>query len=452
MTSLSQLYEQAQRYLPGGVSATARANAAIGHPLYVSRGDGPRLYDVEGREYIDMCMSHGASLLGHNHPRIKAAVAQALDLGIICSCETEHHVALARRVTELVPCAELVRFAGSGTETVMHALRLARSATGRDKIIKFEGHFHGYTDALNFSVAPPLDQAGPTLAPRAYPESSGVPASSRHDIVIVPFNAPQALEQAFAAHGRETAALVLEPINYDHGCILPKPGFLQHCRDLCDRYGVVLFYDEVLTAFRMAPGGAQQYLGVTPDLCVLGKAFGGGLPISAVAGKRGIMQHLRPLGRSELSGTYLAHLTCVLGALAALDEYSSPGFYDRLLAVSEYFYAQLQTLIEHSGVPVRLQYVGPRFGLYFGVRDEVTNYRQAACKDLALERAFLAGCYRRGVYFAVSPHHGFSAAHTTADMDRVLSAMAGALEDVKPLWRKAKGDAALFPTRDSRRH
>jgi len=431
LTKLNQLYDQAQQYLAGGVCATARANPAIGHPLYVARGDGSRIYDVDGREYLDMCMSHGASLLGHNHPRIKAAVAKALDLGIIGAYDTEHHVALARRVTELVPCAELVRFAGSGTETVMHALRLARSATGRDKIIKFEGHFHGYADALNFSAAPPLDQAGPAHAPLAYPESSGVPASARGDIVIIPFNDETLLEAAFAAHGRDTAALLLEPINYDQGCILPKPGFLQRCRDLCDRHGVVLLYDEVLTAFRLAPGGAQQYLGVTPDLCVLGKAFGGGTPISAVAGKREIMQHLRPLGRSEMSGTYLAHLTTVLGALAAMEEYSRPGFYERLNAVGEYFYTRFQEIIDRSGVPVRLQHAGPRFGMYFGVRDEVTNYRQAARKDRALEHAFIAACYRRGVYFAVSPHHGFSAAHTQADMDRVLAAMAGAMEEIK---------------------
>jgi len=435
MATVNQLYEQAQQYLAGGVCATARANAAIGHPLYVARGDGPRLYDVEGREYIDMCMSHGASLLGHNHPRIKAAVAKALDLGIICSCETEHHVALARRVTELVPCAELVRFAGSGTETVMHALRLARSFTGRDKIIKFEGHFHGYADALNFSAAPPLDQAGPAHAPRAWPESSGIPASARSDIVIIPFNDEQALAEAFASHGREAAALLLEPINYDQGCILPKPGFLRRCRDLCDRHGVVLFFDEVLTAFRVALGGAQHLLGVTPDLCVIGKAFGGGMPISAVAGRRRILEHLRPLGRSEMSGTYLAHLTTVLGALAALEQYGVPGFYDRLNAVAEYFYPRFQEIIDRSSVPARLQYAGPRFGLYFGVRDEVTNYRQAACKDRALEHAFIAGCYRRGVYFAVSPHHGFSAAHSEADMDRVLAAIAGAMEDVKQLRR-----------------
>jgi glutamate-1-semialdehyde 2,1-aminomutase len=380
-------------------------------------------------------MSHGASLLGHNHPAIKAAVAKALDLGVVCSYETEHHVALARRVTELVPCAELVRFAGSGTETVMHALRLARSFTGRDRVIKFEGHFHGYCDALNFSAAPPLDQAGPARAPRTYPETSGIPASAYRDIVIIPFNDEQALEEAFVAHGQEAAALLVEPINYDQGCILPKPGFLQRCRELCDKYGVVLLFDEVLTAFRVALGGAQQLLGVTPDLCVLGKAFGGGMPISAVAGRREIMRHLRPVGRSEMSGTYLAHLTAVLGAMAALEEYSNPGFYDRLGAVGRYFFARFHEIIERSGVPVRLQYLGPRFGLYFGIRDEVTDYRQAACKNAALEHAFIAECYRRGVYFAVSPHHGFSAAHSQGDMDCVLAAIAGAMEEVKQIWR-----------------
>jgi glutamate-1-semialdehyde 2,1-aminomutase len=436
MPSLEQLYNFAQQYLPGGVSATARANKVLGHPLYVARGDGSRLYDVEGREYIDMCMSHGASLLGHNHPKIKAAIAQALEMGIVCSYETEYHSALAKRITELVPCAEMVRYAGSGTETVMHALRLARAATGREKIIKFEGHFHGYSDALNYSVAPPLDQAGPPHAPWPYPESAGVPFAIRDHIVIAPFNDPAGLEAAFAAHGAEAAVLIMEPINYDQGCITPRPGFVQLCRELCDRYGVLLCFDEVLTAFRMAPGGAQEYLGVTPDLCVLGKAFGGGTPISALAGKRAVMEHLRPVGCSEMSGTYLAHLTAVLGALAALEEYSSPGFYERLDAVGEHFYSGFQEIIERSGVPARLQYVGPRFGLYFGLRDEVTNYREAARKDRVLEFAFIKGCFERGVYFAVSPHHGFSAAHSEADMDRALAAMEGALADVK---RSLKG-------------
>ena len=337
MTLAESLYAAAQQYFPGGVTATARANPVLGHPFYVSHGDGPYVYDLEGREYVDMCISHGASLLGHNHPRIVAAVGRALELGVICAYETEHQVALAQLITELVPCAEMVRFAGSGTETVMHALRLARAATARNKIIKFEGHFHGYSDFLNYSWAPPLEQAGPANAPTPYRESAGIPPLLDDLIVVVPFNDPAALEAAFARHGHETAALMLEPINYDSGCIEPKSGFLQLCRELCNRYGALLFFDEVLTAFRMAPGGAQEYTGVVPDLCVLGKACGAGMPISVIAGRREVMRQLRPQGSSELSGTYLAHLTAVLAAYEALQIYREPGFYTQLAATCDRF-------------------------------------------------------------------------------------------------------------------
>jgi glutamate-1-semialdehyde 2,1-aminomutase len=430
MTSAEMLYADAQRYFPGGVTATARANPAIGRPFYVARGDGAYVYDLDGREYVDMCISHGASLLGHNHPRIRAAVAQALELGVICAYETEHHVALARLISEMVPCAEMVRFAGSGTETVMHGLRLARAATGREKVIKFEGHFHGYSDFLNYSWAPPLDQAGPAEAPHAYRESAGIPPRLDDLVVVVPFNDPAALEAAFARHGHETAALMLEPINYDSGCVVPQPGFLQLCRQLCDRYGVLLFFDEVLTAFRMAPGGAQEYTGVVPDLCVLGKAFGGGMPISALAGRRDVMRHLRPAGQSELSGTYLAHLTAVLAAQAALETYREPGFYERLDAIGERFYGGFREIVERAGVALRIQHVGPRFAMYFGVQDEVTNYRQAARQDKAMLQRFVAGCIARGVYVHMAAHHGFSAAHDDAAIDSALEGIEGAIGEL----------------------
>jgi len=434
MGSFDRLFDTARTYLPGGVCATARANEAIGHPFYVSRGDGPYVYDVEGREYVDMCMSHGASLLGHNHPRIKDAVARALDLGIICSYDTEYHTALAKSITELVPCAEMVRFAGSGTETIMHALRLARAATGRQKIIKFEGHFHGYSDCVDYSVTPPLNRAGSATEPIPYPQSAGMASNQKDLLVVVPFNSPAALERAFEEHGHEVATLIMEPINYDSGCIVPQPGFVQLCRELCDRYGVLLFFDEVLTAFRMAPGGAQEYLGVAPDLCVLGKAFGGSMPISAIAGKRDVMMNLRPVGESQMSGTYLAHLITVMAALAALEEYSQPGFYERLEAIGKRFYTGFQRIIDRSGVPLRLQYVGPRFGLYFGFTHEVTNYRDAAQQDRAMLLRFIAACIERGVYFHVSPHHGFSSAHSEADIDRALVGIEGALADVRKVF------------------
>jgi len=432
-TRAEVLYATASRFLPGGVCASARANAAIGRPFYVSRGDGALLYDLDDRPYIDMCTSHGASLLGHNHAGIKAAVQSALDIGILCANETEHAARLARRLSELVPCAEMVRFAGSGTETVMHGLRLARTATGRTKFIKFEGHFHGYADALNFSVMPPLDQAGPASAPRAYPESAGMPAHAGEDLILVPFNDPAALEAAFATHGDTVAALLMEPINYDQGCIAPEPGFAALCRSLCDRHGALLFFDEVLTACRMAVGGAQQHLGVTPDLCVLGKAFGGGMPISALAGRRAVMRHLKPLGHSQMSGTYLAHPTAVAAALAALEAYSAPGYYERLDTVCAGFYAGFEALIRGSGVVLRLQYLGPRFGLYFGVDGPVTNYRQAARKDHVAEMHFIRGCFERGVFLQPSAHHGFSSAHTPAQLDEVLRAFDGALADVRAM-------------------
>ena len=424
-------YALASAVLPGGVCASARRNDAIGHPFFVSRGDGAWLYDLQGRAFLDMSTSHGASLLGHNHPRIKAAVQQALDMGIVCSAETVYPARLAQRITELIPCAEMVRFAGSGTETVMHGLRLARCATGREKLIKFEGHFHGYSDALNFSVMPPLDQAGPARSPTPFVESSGVPVNTREHVIVLPFNDWAALEAAFAVHGPQVAALLLEPINYDQGCLMPQPGFLELCRDLCTRHGTVLFFDEVLTAFRVAPGGAQQKLGVTPDLCVLGKAFGAGMPISALVGSKALMSHLQPLGSSQMSGTFLAHLTGVMAALAALEEYSRPGFYERLDDLCEEFYAGFQQAIDRSGVQLQLQFAGPRFGLYFDVAGDVREYRKAATKNHEAERNFVRACYQRGVYFQPAAHHGFSAVHSREDLQLALDAIAAALADVR---------------------
>ncbi len=431
MDSAHTLYSVAQENLPGGVCASYRVNEAIGRPFHVSRGDGAHVYDLDGREYVDMCMSHGASLLGHNHPGIRSAVAKALEMGVICAYDTEYQSALARRLAELVPGAEMARFACSGTETVMHALRLARTATGREKVLKFEGHFHGYADYVAYSYGPPLDEAGPPDRPVPYPQSAGMPRGLKDLIVVVPFNDPDALKAAFAEHGDDLACLIMEPISYDMGCVLAQPGLLALCRDLCDRHGALLFFDEVLTAFRMAPGGAQEYLGVTADLCVLGKALGGGMPISAITGRRDVMRHLRPVGDSELSGTYLAHTTAVLAALAALDEYGRPGYYEHLEALGGRFYGGFQEIIERSGVPMRLQHVGPRFGMHFGLREEVTNYRQAAGASKAMLREFVAGCIARGVYFHVSVHHGYSSAHTEADIDRALEGVDGAMDDVR---------------------
>jgi glutamate-1-semialdehyde 2,1-aminomutase len=425
------LHARARRVLPGGVTASARANPALGHPMYLSRGEGAHVFDLEGRRYIDFCTSHGASLLGHGHPGVSAAVAKALAIGGLCAAETEHSIRLAEQLCDAVPCAEQVRFGGSGTETVMHGLRLARTATGRRLVVKFEGHFHGYSDALNYSVMPPLEHAGPACAPRPYAESGGMPAQAAEDLVLLPFNDFDALEQAFAQHGPRIAALLVEPVNYDQGCVMPADGFLQACRRLCSAHGAVLFFDEVLTAFRVALGGAQAHLGVTPDLCVLGKALGGGWPISALAGRRSVMQHLKPEGRSQMSGTFLAHPACVLAASAAVTVYSHPDFYPMLMRRSELFGDALQAAIDEVGVVVRLQQLGPRFGLYFGVDGPVTDYRQAARRDLAQEMVFIRACHARGVYLQPSAHHGFSAVHDEPVLMRAVAAMREALVEVR---------------------
>jgi glutamate-1-semialdehyde 2,1-aminomutase len=425
-----ELFQSASQVLPGGVCASYRSNEAIGRPFFISHADGPYVYDLDGREYVDMCMSHGAALVGHNHPAVKAAVAKGLELGIACSYETEYQSALARKITQLVPGAEMVRFAGSGTETVMHALRLARAATGREKILKFEGHFNGYADYVSYSYGPPLDQAGPPDRPVPYAQSAGIPSVLGDLVLVVPFNSPRALETAFAEHGDEIACLVMEPISYDMGCVEAQPGFLALCQALCREHGALLFFDEVLTAFRMAPGGAQEHLGLTADLCVLGKALGGGMPISAIAGPQALMSHFRPLGKCEHSGTYLAHTTAVLAAIAALDEYARPEFYEHLDALGDQFYGGFQEIIERSGVPMRLQHVGARFGMHFGHGDPVTDYRGAARANRAMLLRFVQGCIERGVYFHVAVHHGYSAAHTAADIDRALKAIEGAMADV----------------------
>lgn len=431
MNRSDSLYESAKQYLPGGVCASARMNPAIKKPFFVSRGDGAYVYNVDGNEYIDMCISHGASFLGHNHPKLREALMQALDMGILCAYETEFHSALAQKLSEIIPCAEMSRFCGSGTETLMHAIRLARTASGKQKILKIEGHFHGYADELNFSWAPPLDKAGTNNAPLPYAQSSGIPPALAKDIIVVPFNEPELLEQAIKKHHQEIAVLILEPINYDAGCLLPDEGYIDLCRKLCDEYGVILFFDEVLTAFRIALGGAQEYFSITPDLCVLGKAFGAGMPISAISGKREIMSHMRPLGTSEHSGTYLAHLTAVLSALAAIEEYSKAGFYERMNTMALHFYEGFQDLINQSGLPIRLQFAGARFGMHFGLEGELRNYRHTVSRNTKMEYAFIKACIERGVYFHVALHHGFSAAHTDADLERVLSVIEQALNEVK---------------------
>ena len=432
-----QLYEFARQYLVGGVSSSIRLAQAYGNrPFYMARGEGSKVYGVDGREYIDLCTSHGASLLGHKHPGIVAALHQAAEMGVLCSYETEFQGALAKKIVEMIPCAELVRFAGSGTETTMHTIRLAREYTGKDKILKFTGHFHGYHDYVLFERDAPSPTAQAAES-GLYPVTDGIPKGMDKYVTVVPDNDLEAFETAIRQQKDEIAAVILEPVHYNAGCIIPSREYIQQLRRITAENDILLIFDEVLAGFRMAPGGAQEYFGVTPDLCTLGKAVGAGLPLSVICGKWEIMSHIKPLGNVQHSGTYNGSLPSVLAGLAALEAYSSPGFYEHINQLGQHLYTGITEIATRLGVKARVQGLGARFGIYFGIEEEVTSFKQAQAVDMKMNNCFIETAWKNGVYFhdygssKGAKHHGFSAAHTLADMDRALEGIETAFKAIR---------------------
>jgi glutamate-1-semialdehyde 2,1-aminomutase len=425
MSRVQEQYRKACDYLAGGVSASTRLNRAIGHAMLFDRAEGCRVWDLDGREYLDLCCSHGATLLGHGDARVRRAVEGVLARGAACSYENELHTELARLLCETIPCYERVRFTGSGSEATMHCLRLARAYTGRTRLLKFEGNFHGYHDQVMYAIGTPADRLGPESSPAVYPGSTGLPAGLDENLVVVPYNRPDLLAEAFARHGHELAAVICEPIYYNAGCVLPTPEFLTALRTLTRDHGVLLIFDEVLSAFRMCAGGAQEHLGVTPDLCTLGKAVGGGFPLSVFGGRREIMERLMPTGDCQHSGTYNGHPVGVAAGLAAVTAYRAPGFYDHIHAVARKLYAGLQEIFDRHGVEARVQGLGARFGIYFGVPGEVRSYRDALRHHRERMLGFIAAAIEHGVYFhdygGAACHHGFCAAMTLADVDEALN-------------------------------
>lgn len=415
-----ELAADARRWLPGGVSAAARFHPALGRPFLTARGQGAHVEDVDGRRYIDLETSFGATLLGHGDPRIRAAIEAALDLGVLCGHDTPWQARLAHRLVDLVPSAEMVRFTSSGTETAWHAARIARAATGREVIVKFEGHFHGFSDSLGYSFWPKPGEAGDPAHPAVRPESAGIPRAERDAVRVLPWNDVAALEAAFAAEPEAIAAVVMEPVNIDSGTIHPLPGYLEAARELTRRHGALLIFDEILTGFRTNTGGAQAELGVTPDLTTLGKALGGGQALSAVVGTEAAMRTVSPLGPAVHSGTFMAHLLPVMAGHAFLDVVSDPDFYPPFLARAERFLGGLGSVLAGAGLEVRIQRYGPRFSLLFGVVDEPRRYRDVAGADRATELRFYGHALGEGVYLHHGWHHGISAAHTDADLDEAL--------------------------------
>ena len=421
-----RLAAEARQWLPGGVSAAARLHPALGRPFLTARGEGAWVTDVDGRRYIDLETSFGATLLGHGDPRIRAAVEEALDLGVLTGHDTPFQARLAHRLTELVPSAELVRFTSSGTETTWHAARIARAATGRELIVKFEGHFHGFSDSLGYSFWPSAGDAGDAAHPAVRAESAGIPAAERDAIRVLPWNDLGALEEAFAAEPGRIAAVVMEPINIDSGTIWPRPGYLAAVRDLAHANGALLIFDEILTGFRTNTGGAQGELGVTPDLTTLGKAIGGGQALSAVVGRRDVMSNVSPLGTAVHSGTFMAHLLPIMAGLAFVDVVSDPGFYPPFLARADRFIGELRGVFARTGLTVRIQQYGPRFSFLFGITAEPHDYRGVMAADRATELRFYGHGLDQGLYLHHGWHHGISAAHTDSDLDIALERLEAA--------------------------
>lgn len=365
------------------------------------------LQDVDGNEYLDFFMGWGSLILGHSPKRVRDKLVEILDNGFCHEYETEFHVRLAEQICSLVPCAERVRLANSGTEATMYAIRLARSKTKKSKIIKFEGHFHGLHDALLYAndSSPRLGELreGGEIEPVA--GCSGVPQALNELVIVLPFNDTEAFTRAIERHHAELAAVIMEPVALNLGCITPDPGFLETVRRLTRDKGIVLIFDEVLTGFRIALGGAQERYGVLPDLACYGKALGAGMSIAAVAGPREIMDELSPIGQVQMGGTNSGRIMAVAGALATLEELCRPGFYDRLSALTEQFVSGMKSLTSTYGIPAYVEGIGGRIGVFFGLTQRPRNMREivAGWNQDFHKRCYLAALNEKRLYGVLHP-------------------------------------------------
>jgi len=426
-------YERGRKALPGGVCSSTRFNQALGGPVYGSRAKGARFWDLAGKEYLDMSMSHGATLLGHAPEALREVLDIAWERGLLCSLDTPFHIALAEQLCELVPCGERVRFTNSGTEATLHALRLCRAHTGRDKIIRFAGHFHGYHDFTLIGGHPPRDHVNDQPP---YRESPGIPKALAELVIQCEYNNIAALEEAVTLHSDEAGTILIEPVDYNCACIKPEPGFLQRARDLANQHGMLLFFDEIQSFAKKSPGGAQQDFGVLPDICTIGKSLGAGLPLSAIVGPAYLMEKFKPTGPVAHSGTFNAPLLSMLGGLAFVTEIRKPEFWETINRLGERLYSGLDEIARNSPVPVRFQHHGSRFSIILGTREPVTRYQDALAHQPELMLAFCREAAQRGVYFhdygGSACHHGYSSAHTLEDIDRVLNVVEDSLRTIAP--------------------
>ncbi|MHB8474990.1 MAG: glutamate-1-semialdehyde 2,1-aminomutase [Steroidobacteraceae bacterium] len=412
------LFSEACKYIPGGVNSPVRAFRGVGgEPIFFKKAAGAYATAADGRRFIDYVGSWGPMIVGHAHPRVIEAVQRVAADGLSFGAPTELETRLARRVIELLPAIELVRFVSSGTEATMSAIRLARGFTGRDIIVKFEGCYHGHSDSL-------LIKAGSGALTLGVPTSPGVPKALADFTVTLDFNDAELVREAFRRLGAKIACVIVEPVAGNMNCVPPAAGFLDTLRSECDRSGALLIFDEVMTGFRVALGGAQARYGVRPDLTTLGKIIGGGMPVGAFGGRRDIMERLAPLGPVYQAGTLSGNPVAMIAGLTTLDLIAAPGFHQRLEATTDGLMRRLAEAARSAGIPLATNHVCGMFGFFFTTEANVDRYAKVMACDVERFKRFFHGMLEEGVYFAPSAYEaGFlSAAHSEADIDATIAA------------------------------
>lgn len=418
MTKSEALFQQAQKTIPGGVNSPVRAFRGVGGtPRFIARAEGAYMWDVDGNKYIDYVGSWGPMVAGHAHPEVVEAVRTAASDGLSYGAPTEIEITMAEKICSMIPSMDMVRMVSSGTEATMSAIRLARGYTGRNFIVKFEGGYHGHGDSL-------LVKAGSGALTFGEPNSPGVPAELAQYTLTLNYNDSEQVREVFAQKGAEIACIIVEPISGNMNCIPPVPGFLETLREVCDGSGAVLIFDEVMTGFRVAKGGAQEVYGVDADITTLGKIIGGGMPVGAFGGKQAIMEHLSPLGAVYQAGTLSGNPIAMTAGLKTMEIISRSGFYDTLTEKTANFVAAMKAAAEAAEIPMSTHQVGGMFGLFFSEEQNITSYQQVTQCDTEYFSTFFHGMLAQGVYLAPSAYEaGFvSNAHTEADFAATINA------------------------------
>lgn len=414
----SQLFEKAKKFIPGGVNSPVRAFRSVGgDPVFITRGSGAYLYDTDGKKYIDYVGSWGPMILGHAHPEVLSRVKTIIDNGLSFGAPTEIEISLAEKVCELMPNVEKVRMVNSGTEAAMSAIRLARGFTGRDKIIKFEGCYHGHADGL-------LVKAGSGALTLGVPTSPGVPADYARNTITLTYNDIAQAQEVFNDAGSEIAAVIIEPVAGNMNCVPPVPGFLAGLRQLTEQNQSLLIFDEVMTGFRVALGGAQSMYNIKPDLTVLGKVIGGGMPVGAFGGRADIMAHIAPEGPVYQAGTLSGNPVAMCAGLTTLDLISRPGFYEQLEGKANALLQGLRDAAGNNNIPFTTNQAGGMFGIFFSEDKKISSFVQVTACDQERFKRFFHGMLQQGIYLAPSAFEaGFiSAAHDTEEIEQTIEA------------------------------